>query len=321
MLDVICLGIFVVDVIARPVNSYPGRGELQVCDFIAPFIGGCAANTGIGLSRLGIATGVAGKVGRDGFGDFVRAICAAEDIDARGIVSDETVSTSATMVMVAADSERSFIHYFGANSAFRETDVDWDFVRQAKLLHIAGHFLMPGFDGAGAAAVVARAHTYGLITALDTAGQCDESWAEAIAPVLPHLDYFLPSYAEARYCTPYFGTERDTPENVARYFQEQGVGVVALKMGEAGSYVLGPDGIGQWHLPAYKVDAIDATGAGDAFAAGFLAGVIRGYDLEMCGKLGNAAGACCVTALGTVAGMRSLDETLALVTAGDNAQN
>jgi sugar/nucleoside kinase (ribokinase family) len=66
-------------------------------------------------------------------------------------------------------------------------------------------------------------------------------------------------------------------------------------------------------LPAYGVSAVDATGAGDAFAAGFLAGVARGFDLETCARLGNAAGACCVTQVGTVAGIRSLNETLKFI--------
>ena len=61
---------------------------------------------------------------------------------------------------------------------------------------------------------------------------------------------------------------------------------------------------------------MDATGAGDAFAAGFLAGVVNDFNLERTGRLANAVGACCVTQVGTVAGIRSLDETLEFMKSG-----
>ena len=313
MLDVICLGILVVDVVGLTVDTFPGRGKLQLCDTMYPSIGGCAANTGIGLQKLGVRTGVIGKVGRDGFGDLVRANLDQHGVDARGVHTDEKEATSATMVMIASDAERSFIHCRGANAALHVFDVDWDFLREAKILHIAGHFLMPGFDGKDCAEVLRRAKEMGLTTSLDTAGEATRDWQELLLPTLPYLDYLVPSYSEARLCTPLYGTPEDTPHNVARWFQEQGAGVVALKMGEAGSYVLDKNGENEWTLPPYKVNALDATGAGDAFAAGFLAGVVNGYDLETCARLGNAAGACCVEALGTVDGVRSLPETLQFI--------
>ena len=102
-----------------------------------------------------------------------------------------------------------------------------------------------------------------------------------------------------------------TPELVAKVFQDAGVGVVALKMGEAGSYIRRGDE--EWKIPPFRVRAVDATGAGDAFAAGFLAGVMHDFDIEMTGRLANAVGACCVTAVGTVTGIKNLDETLAFI--------
>lgn len=316
MADVVCLGILVVDVIARPVDRYPGRGELMLCDEMRPFIGGCAANTGIGLQKLGVETGVMGKVGHDGFGDFVRDALEHSGVDARGVAVDEQVSTSATMAMIASDAERSFIHHIGANAALTDADVDWDLVREARLLHIAGHFLTPGLDGEPCARVLKKARELGLKTALDTAGDQSEMSLDRLLPVLPYVDYLVPSYSEARSCLRASGVAGDTPEEVARVLQGEGAGVVALKMGEAGSYIRADErefGRREWRLPPFRVEAVDATGAGDAFAAGFLAGIVHGLDLESTGKLANAAGACCVTALGTTAGIRSLDETLAFI--------
>jgi len=66
-------------------------------------------------------------------------------------------------------------------------------------------------------------------------------------------------------------------------------------------------------MPAYKVQTVDTTGAGDAFVAGFLAGTIMGWDMEKTAKLANATGAACVTAIGTTAGIKSLEETMKII--------
>ncbi|HVF84750.1 MAG TPA: carbohydrate kinase family protein, partial [Abditibacteriaceae bacterium] len=230
-------------------------------------------------------------------------------VDARGVSSDDHAPTSATTVFVARDGERSFLHSIGANAAFTENDINWDLLHDAKLLHIAGHFLLPSFDGAPCSRVLERARAMGLMTSLDTAGSPTAQWPELLRPCLPHLDYFVPSFHEALHCVPEHIEK--TPQAVARYFTDEGVGVVALKMGEAGSFIR--RGNDEWQLPPFPVNAVDATGAGDAFAAGFLAGIINGLDVEDAGKLGNAVGACCVTGVGTVAGIRSLQETLAFM--------
>lgn len=306
MADVVCLGILVADIVARPVDTYPKRGELILCDSMTTSIGGCAANTGTGLQKLGVPTAIIGKVGRDSFGDFVRQTLADYQLDTRGVALSDTVSTSSTMVIISSDAERSFIHYIGANADFTAADVNWDLIKNAKLLHVAGHFIMPAFDGNPCAEVLKRARQLGIKTSLDTAWDASGRWMETLRPVLPHLDYFVPSFSEAQKCV---DPRLTSPREVAQVFADAGVGTVALKMGERGSYILGNNGE-EVQLPPYRVKAVDANGAGDAFAAGFLAGVMHGFDLENTAKLANATGACVVTQPGAVAGFRSLDETL-----------
>ncbi|HLV80349.1 MAG TPA: PfkB family carbohydrate kinase, partial [Chthonomonadaceae bacterium] len=85
-----------------------------------------------------------------------------------------------------------------------------------------------------------------------------------------------------------------------------------LKLGERGCYIRAAEGT-EITLPALPVQAVDALGAGDAFVAGFLAGVARGWDLERCARFANAVGACCVTALGATTGIKSFAETLAFL--------
>ena len=303
MSEAICLGILVADIIGRPIDRVPARGALQLVERIAPHLGGCAANTGIGLQKLGVQTSVVGRVGGDGLGDFVRG-----ELERGGVKThltvDEGAATSATMVLVASDGERSFLHSTGANAHLEAAHFDLDLLNGARLLHIAGHGLMPRFDGDSCAALLERAQKMGILTSLDTAGALDESWRQNLRACLPHLDFFLPSLHEVEGLFP--GVH--SPEVLARLLLDAGVRTVALKMGERGSLVCNAR---ESHLIApFRVDAVDATGAGDAFAAGFLAGVLRDFDLKRCGELGNACGALCVTRVGTTAAARSMEETL-----------
>ncbi len=297
MADVTCLGILVADVLGKPVDSWPERGKLMLVDRMELHTGGCAANTGTALAKIGIDTAIIGKVGNDGFGDFMVNELSKWGADCKGIVRDPKTATSATMVTVHSDGERSFIHYIGANAALTDDDVDYDVVKKSKILHVAGTFLMPAFDGEPTARVLKKAKEMGVTTSLDTAWDSRGNWMKLLAPCLPYLDYFVPSIEEARMVT----GQRE-PSDIAKVLMDRGVKTVGLKMGEEGCYIR--NGQGEIRLPIYKVHAMDACGAGDAFAAGFLAGIVNGWDLEKTGKFANAVGAFCVTAIGATTGIK-----------------
>jgi len=307
MPEVACIGILVADVVAKPVDVLPERGRLVLASQFELHTGGCAANTGVGLARLGISTALAGKVGKDGFGDFLLRALAREGLDMRYVVQTEEASTSGTMVMVASDGERSFIHHIGANGVLRREDISDALLRSSKVVHVAGALLMPSLDGSPTADVLRTAKEAGAITCLDTAWDAQGRWMKAIAPALPYVDYFVPSFEEAKMLVPGL-TE---PEEVAKALREAGARVVVLKMGERGCYVQSEEE--SFYAPAYRVPVADATGAGDAFAAGWIAGLVLGWDLRSTAKLANAVGACCVMAIGATAGLRSLQETLQCV--------
>ncbi len=127
-----------------------------------------------------------------------------------------------------------------------------------------------------------------------------------LEPCLYHLDIFMPSIEEARMVT-----GREEPPEIADFLLSYGIGTVALKMGEQGSYIRTRD----WdmYVPIFEVESIDATGAGDAFAAGFLAGVSKGWGHREAARLASAVGACCVTAMGATAGVKNWQETLSFM--------
>ena len=305
-LDVVCLGILVVDVLAKPVRRIPDWRQLELVDQIEQQVGGCANNTGIGLARLGLTVGAIGKIGTDSFGDFVLKNLTEEGIDTRGVRRDDKVNTSFTFVMISPEGERAFFHYVGANGALTYEDVDFSFVGESRMLHVAGSFVMPGIDGEPTARLLKRAREMGVITCLDTVWNGSINALETLKPSLPHLDYFLPSIDEARLMTMH-----ESPRDVAGFLLDHGVGTVGLKMGAEGSYLRNKDI--ELRIPAFKIDVVDTTGAGDAWIAGFLAGLTKGWDLEKAAILGSATGAICTSAVGTTAGLKGMEETVAFM--------
>lgn len=302
-MDVMCLGIFVADALAKPITKIPEWRHLELIEQVELHTGGCANNTGAGLARLGLRVGAEGKVGTDGFGDFILKHLETEGVDTRGIVRDDKVNTSFTFVMIAPDGERAFFHFVGANGAYGIEDVNFDLIGESRILHVAGSFVMPKLDGEPTAEVLRLSQEMGVVTCLDTVWNDAIDAYATLKPSLPYLDYFLPSIDEARLMT-----GQESPGDVAKFFLDHGVGTIGLKMGAEGSYLANADSAA--HVPAFKVDVVDTSGAGDSWIAGFLAGVSKGWGLERSGRLGSAMGAMCATAIGATAGLRGMDETI-----------
>jgi sugar/nucleoside kinase (ribokinase family) len=292
--EVVCLGILVADVLARPVDDVPW-GSLGLVDEVVLRGGGCALNTASALVRLGVSATVVGKVGADTFGDFLIGLMDERGVDRRGVVRDASVPTSATVGLVPGSGERTFLHSYGANAQLRCDDVDLALLDEARCLHIAGALVLEALDGEPLAELLADARTRGLLTSLDTVFDATGHWSR-VEPSLPHLDVAMPGIAEAQAIS----GESD-PAAVAAWFRAHGVGTVALTMGAEGCYVAG-DGF-EGHVPAPDVAAVDGTGAGDAFAAGLLAALLGGRPLEEAARLACAEGARATTALGAYEGL------------------
>lgn len=300
----------VADVVGRPLRSIPEPGRLVLVDEMGLYTGGCAINTATALARLGLPVQVIGKVGNDPLGRFLLDTLVERGIGTRGVKRDPHMGTSATMVMVQPEGERRFVHFIGANAHLTQEDVDFQMIAEASILHVAGSLVLPGLDGKPTADLLKRAHAAGVITFLDTVWDDTGRWMKILEPCLPHIDYFVPSLPEAQALT---GLE--DPTEAAWALIDRGVGTVALKMGEAGCLVISSQKQTEHastivRLPAFQVNVVDATGAGDAFAAGFIAGVWQGWPLEQIGDFANALGALCVTSPGATGGVRSLDETI-----------
>jgi sugar/nucleoside kinase (ribokinase family) len=318
MIQAISMGIVVADCVAQPVLRQPELGRLELVDNIGLYSGGSAASTGYGLARFGISTAVIGRVGNDGFADFLLNEAKRHGADSNGMIRDATSATSATLVTVDPNGERSFLHSIGANAKLTAQDVPLEDLKTqgAKLLHLAGFFALPSLertDGSPTQELFARASAMGYVTSLDCVWDATGRWQQLIAKVLPQTDIFCPSIHEARAIVGL--PESASPLETAQGLFNLGVRrVVALKMGEQGSFILTRDG--QAHqIPIVPTTVLDGTGSGDAYIAGFLAAYLRGADWRTCGRIGNVAGAMCVRGIGAMTGVGDWTEALEMAKA------
>ncbi|HUO58288.1 MAG TPA: carbohydrate kinase family protein [bacterium] len=304
---VVCLGNVLVDVLVKPVNRLPPSGGLLPVNHVEMALGGCAANTAVGLSRLGVSTSLWGKVGKDPFSEFARGELRKAGVETSGMRMDPKVSTSATVVLVDSKARRSFLHSVAANDHIFPKDVNLSHFLTFSHLHVGGYFLFPRLDGPPMAKILRAAQKSGLTTSLDTAWDLKGRWMKALKPCLPFLDYFMPSEREVKMLLGY-----SNPVRAAKAFLGMGAKCVIIKQEEKGSFLKRRDGL-EIQVPAFKAKVMDTTGAGDAFCAGFIKGLSVGWNPIRCLRLGNAAGACAVGALGATTGVKSFRQAVSLL--------
>lgn len=312
-----CLGLLVADTVGMTIDALPQRGTLEIIERVELHTGGNGANTSAALAKLGVPVVLFGNVGQDGFGDFMLDTLRGRGVDVRGVKRDATATTAATLVIVHSDAERTFLHVPGANATFNENDIAWDLIEGtgARIFNVGGLQLLSALEGEPLARVLQEAKRRGLVTTLDTVMNPRSLGWPGLAPALPHLDWALPSFEEAAQLT---GETKALRQ--ARKLQAAGAKNVAIKMGANGCLIV-PAGEKAFHVAALPhIAAVDTLGAGDAWVAGFLAGLLKDWPLDKAARVANAVGACCVEAVGATTGVRSLDETLARLDAGPPPQ-
>ena len=299
---ILCAGLTVIDIMACPISPEILTADSTVADYIRPGAGGDAMNVAIGLSKLGQSAAIAGRVGNEVFGSYIRQYAASFGVDVSGIKVSGDGRTAATLVLIRPDGERSFVYSGGESDRFSGADIDDDMLDRADLLYVGSAFGLPALLlDEGFKRLLSRAKKKGCLTAMDVTGTPRAEQFPQIAAAFDYLDYFLPSLTEA---TQLSGEE--SFEKAADFFRFYGCGTVVIKLGEQGCYVRA-DGT-SFRLPAFKSNQIDATGAGDAFVAGFLSGVAQRLPLTECARRGNAAGHFCVEAIGSNAGSPTIDQ-------------
>lgn len=296
MCEAMIIGAAIADILLRPVDgSVFEKGSCQV-ESIRMSVGGDALNESTVLARLGHSPMLATKLGTDGVADFILAHCEREDVRVHA-ARDASMDTGINAVLVGPDGERSFVT--NRNGSLRRLSLEdvlpaleTEAFVQAKVVCLASMFVSPQLDIPGMERLFARVKAAGKVLCADTTKSKNGETVADIAGVLSHVDYFFPNLDEARLLT-----GLDEPDTIADAFLAAGVKNVALKLG--GSGCLLKNGRERRCVPAYPdADCVDTTGAGDTFAAAFIAGLLEGRSFAECGAYANAAASVCIEHLG-----------------------
>jgi sugar/nucleoside kinase (ribokinase family) len=294
--DVLCAGIVVADHVSSPISHLPAAGELVLADQLMLTIGGCAANVAVDLVKLGVSASVVGRVGSDVFGRVVADLLREARVDVSALQVTPGRDTSQTLIVNVAGQDRRFIHTFGANADFSSADIPLDRVARCRVLYLGGYLLMGNVHQEELISVFAAARQAGARTVLDVVVPGPGDYLPRLEKLLPHVDVFLPNNHEGELIS----GERDALRQ-AELFHRLGASTSIVTLGDGGLVLVSA---GQrLRAGSYAVPFVDGTGGGDAFAAGYIDGLLRGLDVEDCLRVGSAVGASCVRAVGTTTGV------------------
>ena len=304
-MDVICLGILVADLFASPIDSLPNEGELKTTDHFLLSAGGCAVNTAVDLRRLNCSVAALGKVGGDMFGDFVTAELQRHGIDTSNVKRSATLPTSSTVILNVTGQDRRYLHCIGANAELCLADVDCSVLAATRVLYVGGYLAMPSFNPGDLARLFEMAKKHSVVTVLDVVIPAGHSVSlEQVEPVLPYTDYFLPNQDEARALTGF-----DEPIDQAKCLARVNPAcTVVVTRGHRGS--LTKYGNALIDTTPFHMDSIDESGAGDAFTAGFIAGLLQDWPIDTTLSFASAVGASCTRALGCHEGVFTFNEAV-----------
>ena len=297
----ICIGLTTLDVVARPIDSLPTGEGTTLIEGIAVAPAGTAAGAALVAARLGVETQLAGTIGGDLMGRFVRMALEEEGVGLDLLETMQGFPTSATVLAVDSKGRRPNFHALGAGLFAPTGEAVIAAAGKAAFLHYGG-IGGPRMDGGAGAAVVAAARAGGAVVTCDLISPQSTALAE-LERLLPNVDYFLPSVAEAFSLS---GTE--DLSSAADVFLAMGAGAVIIKNGGAGSYVaLGAE---RTSLGAYDITPVDTTSCGDSYCAGFIAGLSRGLAPLDAARFGTAVAALVAQGLATLGKLESYDGVL-----------
>ena len=307
MKKVACVGILVADVMASPVDSIPESGMLSQINSITVHNGGNAMTASINLHKMGVDSKIVGKVGDDMFGVYLRGVLDKAGVDTRALKVDESVQTSASVVLLESNGQRSFLHCVGTNATFSIDDIDYSVIDECDMVFVTGSFLLNTFDGAQTAEFLKKCQEMGKTTFLDVCWDAKGNWGKVLDCCLPYLDFFMPSIDEAIQ----LADGKEDPEEIADVFMAKGAKNVIIKLGKRGSFLRrAGETKGKIFPIVGRAKPVDTTGAGDSFCSGFLAAYARDEELDKCMLVASATGGLCTTAKGATTGIRDYEGTL-----------
>ena len=281
----------------------PRSGETMYGEQLRAIPGGKGANQATAVARLGMPVIMAGRVGRDHFGETLLAGLAADGVDITRVERDETASSGTTFIFVEPNGENTIVLDTGANGRFSPPSAE----RLAGVLdHVELVLLQLELPLDSMARVIELARAAGRQVVLDAGPACRQP-----LPAFYQVTVLTPNEAEAEALTGIAIRDRDSALQAARLLLERGPGAVVLKLGAKGA-LLASHGKTLF-VPPHAVRAVDTTAAGDAFSAALAVSLAEGKKLEDAVQVANAAGALAVTKAGAQPSMPTRAELAAFL--------
>ncbi len=301
--DYMSMGFYTFDCLGWPFTEVPAGGGTNFIDELTLAVSGAAGTAAIAAAKMGLKTLAVGGVGGDLMGDWVLQRLVHFGVDISCMQQQQGWKTSSSIVTTRHDGSRPALHMKGATADFFVDDVMISQVIDATVVHVGGVGLMQKMDQGRSAEVMKRAKQKGCITTVDIfAGSKDDM--RAVALVLPHTDYFMPSIEEAQALTGLADMA-----DMAKCFIDLGVNCCVFTLGGDGAYYQHADGT-RFKTPAFDIAVKCTCGCGDAFNAGFAVGLIKGFDPQTTVRFAQATSALNATGLGSQAGVESFERTL-----------
>jgi sugar/nucleoside kinase (ribokinase family) len=301
--DVSVIGLYILDVLGRPVTRIPERGNVDFIEEIRLTVAGTAGGTVVDTGKLGLKSLAVGAVGDDEKADWVLLTLEKHGIDTSAMQRLKGVPTSATILNVRPNGDRPALHVRGASDHFDVPASAYDQVFDAPIIHLGGTGLLKRLDGPASAVLLKEAKRRGRTVTFDLIAASAETLRN-VEPLLPYIDYFMPSIEEARDMS-----GQSSPEDCARFYLDRGAACCVFTLGGEGAFYAHRDGT-RLKSPAYEVKVVDTTGCGDAFDAGFIAALHHKMDVETSLRFAQASAGLVATGLGSDAGITSFADTL-----------
>lgn len=278
--EVTALGTCNVDFIMKVPRISEADDEVDV-EEVKISLGGSASNFAVGLSRTGVDVGIMARIGDDTYGQF-----AAIKLEEEGVKTDRLlrISESTGMAFIAVDGEgeRSIYTSMGANARFKLEKEDVNYIQGSKLLHITGMYKE----------VVEEAVKHSDLISLNPGTALSSYGIDELEKIIGKAHILFLNKKEAELLT------RKGFHEGAKYLVDTGIPLVLVTCGRRGACLYTPDEV--IYSSTSKTEPLDTTGAGDAFAAGFISGYIKDEELDKCLEIANQLACDCVGKLGAV---------------------
>lgn len=304
--DVICMGMALIDSIIKGFDPNPVSASGYRAESGSLSVGGEAVNEAVTAAKLGLRAAILCSLGRDDAGEMVLHSLKAYGVDTSLVVRSDGHPTPVTTMFVRSDGTRKSITNHSHAYNFHPEQYVSAFERAGAVI-LGSLFRAPFDDPDVIEAVLTAAKKNGLKVFADTKLPNFRTLTlEDLRGALPLMDYITPNEDEAKYYT-----KKETPEEMADVFLSYGVPNVIIKLGGKGCFFKNAGT--SCFLPALSVHAVDATGAGDHFIAGFASEILRGNTPEGALRFANACGAVCASSMGALTGLKNREQVMSLL--------